>query len=60
MVIYPSTENSDESAIINPNFDCGNAIIDIKVGLKSYSNDDKTEYIGVIFRYISILGIEEY
>lgn len=59
MVIYPSTESPDESIIINPNFDCGNSIIDIKIGLKSFSNDDKTEYIGVVFRYISILNIEE-
>jgi len=59
IVLQPSNKDDKLSMILNPEFECGNSVIEMNVAIKSFT-DNKDEYIGIMFRYLKIEKIEEY
>lgn len=57
--IAPTNESTSTSMIVNPDFECGNSIMEFNIAIKSFT-DFKDEYIGVVFRYLEIAGEEEF
>jgi len=61
-LIKPKNQSPDLSRVINKNFDCGNASIEIAFSLAENSKKmgaTVEEYFGIVFRHLNIGGVEE-
>jgi len=56
-----SPPNDDkESVMIFNGFECGNAKYLFNLKINYFDDNDPESFIGVVFRYINIDGMEEY